>query len=133
MAVCDNCGKPVYRLDRTCANCGAPVTQYSQSSYGESRGHSRLNDDYSQSSAYDVLSSWGFVGSMIVMSLPLIGFIMTIVWASGGTVNLNRRNLARAYLLVMGLGILLSVILVFALVSSGISLDQLNQYSNLLY
>ena len=91
MAVCDNCGKPVYRLDRTCANCGASVTQYSQSSYGDSRGRSRLNDDFSQSSSYDVLSTWGFVGSMVVMSLPLIGFIMTIVWASGGTANLNRR------------------------------------------
>lgn len=133
MAVCDNCGKPVYRLDRTCANCGASVTQYSQSSYGDSRGRSRMNDDYSNSSAYDVLSSWGFVGSMIVMSLPLIGFIMTIVWASGGTTNLNRRNLARGYLLIMGFGILLSVILAFALASSGVTLNQLNQFNNLLY
>jgi hypothetical protein len=133
MAVCDNCGKPVYRLDRTCANCGAPVTQYSQSSYGDSRGRSRMNDDYSNSSAYDVLSTWGFVGSLIVMSLPLIGFIMSIVWASGGTTNLNRRNLARGYLLIMGLGILLSIILTFALVSSGISLTQLGQLNRLIY
>ena len=133
MAVCDNCGKPVYRLDRTCANCGASVTQYSQSSYGDSRGRSRMNDDYSNSSAYDVLSSWGFVGSMIVMSLPLIGFIMTIVWASGGTTNLNRRNLARGYLLIMGFGILLSVILAFALASSEVTLNQINQFNNLLY
>ena len=92
-----------------------------------------MNDDYSNSSAYDVLSSWGFVGSMIVMSLPLIGFIMTIVWASGGTTNLNRRNLARGYLLIMGFGILLSVILAFALASSGVTLNQLNQFNNLLY
>lgn len=133
MAVCDNCGKPVYRLDRTCANCGASVTQYSQSSYSDSRGRSRMNDDYSNSSAYDVLSSWGFVGSMIVMSLPLIGFIMTIVWASGGTTNLNRRNLARGYLLIMGFGILLSVILAFALASSEVTLNQINQFNNLLY
>jgi hypothetical protein len=133
MAVCDNCGKPVYRLDRTCANCGASVTQYAQSSYGDSRGRSRLNDDFSQSSSYDVLSTWGFVGSMVVMSLPLIGFIMTIVWASGGTANLNRRNLARGYLLIMGLGILLSIIMALALASSGISLNQLYQLNNLIY
>jgi hypothetical protein len=67
------------------------------------------------------------------MSLPLIGFIMTIVWASGGTANLNRRNLARGYLLIMGLGILLSIIMALALASSGISLNQLYQLNNLIY
>lgn len=125
MASCDKCGKPVYRLDRTCANCGAPVTQYAQPDYGNSHSRGRMNDDYSMSSAYDVLSSWGYVGSILLMSIPLIGFIVTIVWASGGASNLNRRNLARGYLILMGLSILLSVILAFFMISSGLSLDQL--------
>jgi hypothetical protein len=123
MAFCESCGKPVYRLDRTCANCGAPVTQFSQSSGSESRG--RMNDDYSLSSSYDVLSSWGFAGSMIVMSLPIVGFIITIIWASGGATNLSRRNLARGYLILMGLGILFSIVLVLIMISAGISLDQI--------
>jgi ribosomal protein L37E len=124
MAFCDRCGKPVYRLDRTCANCGAPVAQVEQPAYGNSNSRSRMNDDYSMGSAYDVLSSWGFVGSILLMSIPVIGFIIMIVWASGGASNLNRRNLARAYLIFLGISFLLSIVLAFVLIASGISLDQ---------
>ena len=83
-----------------------------------------MNDDYSMSSAYDVLSSWGFVGSILLMSIPLVGFIITIVWASGGASNLNRRNLARAYLIFIGLSVVLSIALAFFMIASGIRFDQ---------
>ena len=124
MAFCDSCGKPVYRLDRTCANCGAPVAPNGQTAYGNSHSRGRMNDDYSMSSAYDVLSSWGFVGSILLMSIPLVGFIITIVWASGGASNLNRRNLARAYLIFIGLSVVLSIALAFFMIASGIRFDQ---------
>ena len=119
MAFCEKCGKPVYRLDKTCVNCGAPVTQFSalanddtprQSSYS-------LDNDSAQGSPYEVLSSWGFVGSMLLMAIPFVGFIITIIWASGGVTNLNRRNLARGYLILMGLVAVLYVPLVLILVS----------------
>lgn len=119
MAFCENCGKPVYRLDRTCANCGAPVTQFQQSNYSEAQPSVRVNDDPSQSSPYAVLSSWGFVGSMLLMSIPIVGFIITIVWASGGVVNLNRRNLARGYLLMMAIGTVIYILVMIAIVASG--------------
>ena len=119
MAFCENCGKPVYRLDRTCANCGTPVTQFQQNTYDESQSPVRLNEDPMQSSPYAVLSSWGFVGSMLLMLIPIVGFIMTIVWASGGAVNLNRRNLARGYLILMGIGVVVYLIFFAALAASG--------------
>jgi hypothetical protein len=37
------------------------------------------------------------------MMIPIAGFILMIVWAAGGTVNHNRRNLARGYLLTIAL------------------------------
>ena len=120
MAFCEKCGKPVYRLDKTCVNCGAPVTQFSapakdddtprQSSYS-------LDSDSSQGSPYEVLSSWGFVGSMLLMALPFVEFIITIIWASGGATNLNRRNLARGYLILIALVAVIYVPLVLVLVS----------------
>ena len=127
MAFCENCGKPVYRLDRTCANCGEPVTQFQQSSYNESQPSLRLNEDPRLDSPYAVLSSWGFVGSLLLMALPIVGFILTIVWASGGAVNLNRRNLARGSLIVSGLGIAVYLIFALALASSGGSAFLLNK------
>ena len=119
MAFCENCGKPVYRLDRTCANCGTPVTQFGQSAPSEAESSVRLNSDFSQSSPYTVLSTWGFVGSLLLMSIPFVGFILMIVWASGGVYNLNRRNLARGYLVLMGIGIGIYLILVAILVALG--------------
>ncbi len=119
MAFCKKCGKPVYRLDRTCVNCGAPVTQFSAQSNDDSPIQSSysLDNDSSQGSPYEVLSSWGFVGSMFLMALPFVGFIITIVWASGGATNLNRRNLARGYLILMGLVTVIYVPLVLVLIS----------------
>ena len=119
MAFCEKCGKPVYRLDKSCVNCGAPVTQFSVSANDETPRQSSysLDNDSSQGSPYEVLSSWGFAGSMLLMALPLVGFIITIVWASGGVTNLNRRNLARGYLILMALVAVIYVPLVIVLVS----------------
>lgn len=119
MAFCENCGKPVYRLDKTCVNCGAPVTQFSAPANDDTQRQSSysLDNDSSQGSPYEVLSSWGFVGSMLLMAIPFVGFIITIVWASGGVTNLNRRNLARGYLILMALVAVIYVPLVLILVS----------------
>ena len=119
MAFCEKCGKPVYRLDKTCVNCGAPVTQFSAPANDDTQRQSSysLDNDSSQGSPYEVLSSWGFVGSMLLMAIPFVGFIITIVWASGGVTNLNRRNLARGYLILMALVAVIYVPLVLILVS----------------
>ena len=121
MAFCENCGKPVYRLDRSCANCGAPVTQFQQNTNSEAQPSARVSEDLTQSSPYAVLSSWGFVGSMLLMSIPIVGFIITIVWASGGVFNLNRRNLARAYLLLMAIGVVIYIVAAIAIFASGVT------------
>ena len=130
MAFCENCGNPVYRLDKTCANCGTPVTQFGLSAQSEPEPSVRLNSDYSQSSPHRVLSTWGFVGSLLLLSIPFVGFILMIVWASGGVYNLNRRNLARGYLVLMGIGVGIYLILVAIIVAVGGSsylLDSLRQ------
>ena len=130
MAFCENCGKPVYRLDRTCANCGAPVTLFGQNAYSDAQPSPRMNEDPMGSSPYAVLSSWGFVGSLLLMALPIVGFIITIVWASGGVVNLNRRNLARGYLLMMAFGIVIYILVAIAVVAGGGSQYFLNEFIN---
>ena len=130
MAFCENCGNPVYRLDKTCANCGTPVTQFGLSAQSEPEPSVRLNSDYSQSLPHSVLSTWGFVGSLLLLSIPFVGFILMIVWASGGVYNLNRRNLARGYLVLMGIGVGIYLILVAIIVAVGGSsylLDSLRQ------
>jgi hypothetical protein len=37
---------------------------------------------------------------IIAFSIPLIGFILMIVWAVSSTTNINRKNFSRAYLII---------------------------------
>ena len=64
-----------------------------------------------KNSPYAVVGAWGFVGYAIVMALPIIGLIMAIVWAVSTSGSLNRRNFARAMLLLCAIGIALSILL----------------------
>lgn len=123
MAFCENCGKPVYPLDTVCAGCGTPVKHasppVSPSAPSAPANVSAGDIEPPQSSPYAVLSSWGFVGSILLLGLPIAGFILAIVWASGGTFNQNRRNLARAYLLIIGLVLALYIVVIIAVIAFG--------------
>lgn len=55
---------------------------------------------------YRVLSPWAYFGYSILFAIPLIGFILAIVFAFDNS-NLNRRNFARSYFC----GLLIAVIL----------------------
>ncbi|MFQ8987103.1 MAG: hypothetical protein ACLR6T_00135 [Intestinibacter sp.] len=58
-------------------------------------------------SEYRVLSPWAYFGYSILFAIPLIGFILAIVFAFDNS-NLNRRNFARSYFC----GLLIAVILI---------------------
>lgn len=60
---------------------------------------------------YRPLSAWGYVGYNFLFSIPLIGFILMIVYAFDNT-YIARRNYARSYFCMM----LISFILVFVII-----------------
>ena len=76
---------------------------------------------------YKPLSPWAYFGYNILFAIPLVGFIMLIVFAFDSS-NINRRNYARsffcAYLVAI---IILIVVLILALVL-GISLNSISNY-----
>ena len=55
------------------------------------------------------------VGEYFVMfflfSIPVVNLILMLVWGFGGDVNINRKNCARAYLILLLIAVSLSVIL----------------------
>jgi len=61
-------------------------------------------------SRYAVVSTWGFMWTNFVLGIPVIGFILALVWAFGKG-NMNRRNLARSWLVYMLIGIGFAVIM----------------------
>ncbi len=48
-------------------------------------------------SEYKPISMWGYFGYQILFAIPIIGFILLLVFALGGTRNINLRNFARSY------------------------------------
>ena len=58
-----------------------------------------------------VLSTGQFFLTFLVFAIPLVGFIMMLVWGFGSNVNRNRKNLCRAALIWMLIGIGLGIII----------------------
>lgn len=46
---------------------------------------------------YKPISMWGYFGYELLFSIPCVGFILLLVFAFGGTKNVNLRNFARSY------------------------------------
>lgn len=108
MPFCENCGKPLPEGERFCANCGGVSDP------------NRQTDPHAaaprppKGSPYAVIGSWSFAGTIVLLSIPVVGFILSIVWACGGAQNLNRRNFARAYLLLCAFAIVITLLSFFA-------------------
>lgn len=133
MAYCNNCGGTLGDYDRVCSNCGTPVAR-SSSAPMQRDSRSQTVSTYSSGLQNEVISSWGYVGSLILMGLPIVGFILTIVWAAGGASNQNRRNLARAYLLIWAISVGIMIIVLASIIARfGSLVYYLNYLSNMFY
>ena len=80
-----------------------------------------LNDYMVRGTPYEPVSSWGWVGYIILLLLPCIGFILQIVWACGGTTKKSLITFCRGIFLIELLIILPIIALLFGL--SFLSLD----------
>ena len=65
-------------------------------------------------SKYAPITTGGFIGIVLLMCIPILGLLLTIIWACGGCRKITKRNLARASLIMMLVGLIISVILGFA-------------------
>lgn len=70
---------------------------------------------YQQPSAIKVekvnpLPIWKYIGMMLLTGIPLIGFIMILVWSFGSSFNKNTRNYARAILILWIIGFVLVIV-----------------------
>lgn len=46
---------------------------------------------------YRPISMWGYFGYQILFSIPCVGFIALLIFAFGGTKNVNLKNFAKSY------------------------------------
>lgn len=57
------------------------------------------------------MSVGGYIGTMLLMAIPLVGFILMLVWSFGSNVNINKKNFCRATLIMAVIGIVVSILL----------------------
>lgn len=100
--------------NQTASNGGGYQSAYQQSAYGQPTYAQQGNTPpYTPSAAQQStpMTTGQFLGTLLLMMIPIAGFILMLVWAFGGTDNLNRRNLARAKLILAAIGLVLSILL----------------------
>jgi uncharacterized integral membrane protein len=66
-----------------------------------------------------LLGPWAYFGLQILFSIPIVGFILLIVFSLDNS-NLNRRNYARSYWCSLIVGLAVAVVLGLLLGVSGV-------------
>lgn len=70
---------------------------------------------------YRPLSAWAYFGYSLLFSIPLVGFILLIVFALSND-NINRRNYARSYFVAILFGFIIGfIMLVILLIFGGLA------------
>lgn len=63
---------------------------------------------------YKPISMWGYFGYELLFSIPCVGIILLLVFAFGGTKNINLKNFARSYFcFIIILGAIIALIAAF--------------------
>ena len=92
-----------------------PVSPYPQQPvqpaypYGAAEAPRTQEAKPGRKSPYAPMSSFGMAVQLFLMGIPVIGLILSIVWACGVCRKIARRNLARAWLILLIVAIVLSV------------------------
>lgn len=66
-----------------------------------------------QGSKYEPVTTGGFIGIMLLMLIPIVNLVLLIIWACGGCRKVNQANFARAMLIMMVIGLILTLLMTF--------------------
>lgn len=101
-----------------------PSSQYQPQPNSYGMGNSTFNNyhipirNYDPSKDYTPISMWGYFGYQLLFAIPIIGQILVLIFAFGGTKNINLRNYARStfclFIILAVVALLITLIVVSA-------------------
>lgn len=135
---CDKCGSLVSGEGTFCPNCGAvmpsavsldkpastatPTSDFIRNQSNEQQTYNQIptnqvqmpvypqNYNSGNAQGYEFMSVGSWVGTVILMMIPIVGFIFLFIWAFDGSTMQPKKNFARAYLLIMAIGVGVSIL-----------------------
>lgn len=136
---CEKCGTQLPDGTKFCGSCGAKTEavqeQPAAPSYAPPAAPQPPRQEYytppqyvQQNSGSEPLSVGQYILMFIVFAIPLVNIIMMFVWGFGSEPNLNRKNFARATLILAAVGIVLWII--FAVALGGIFSALINSFDS---
>lgn len=135
---CENCGKNLPDGARFCNGCGAktapaqaarqeaerpavntaPPPVYTPTAQTPPQNTYTPPASYSPQRGSEPLRVGQYIAMFLLQCIPLVGIILLFVWAFSSTENPNKKNYARAVLILSVIGLILSII--FGTVIAGI-------------
>ena len=98
---CTECGAAMENDRAFCPNCGKAVEDNNREMFKEPVRRSNVEEPMS-------LGDW--IITLLITYIPVVGFIMTIVWALTAS-NTSKKNFARANILFMIIGFVFVVLM----------------------
>ena len=139
---CENCGNKLPDGAKFCGGCGAktepaqpaytaadapaparPVPPPAYAPTAQTAPSYQQTYALQQPTAYsgrggsDPLRVGQYIGMLLLMCVPILNIILLFMWSFGGSVNLNKKNFARASLILGAIGLILSIVFGAALSS----------------
>ena len=110
---CQKCGTQNTSGQAFCQNCGASLTNTTVAQPIYQNNYAPIGGVVGPDPRYDYtpLGAWAYFGYNLLFSIPLVGFILLIVFSFGGTKKINLRNYARSFFCVMALSVIILIIL----------------------
>ena len=71
---------------------------------------------------YKPLGAWAYFGYSLLFGVPIIGIIFAIIFACGGTANINLRNYARSYFCSMLVAVIAIILIIVIMTVAGVAL-----------
>jgi len=122
MSFCENCGATMSEDAKFCLSCGtAAGAAAQQPAAPQAQGYAAAAQpaytppaytppSYAQLQSTEPLSVGGYIAMFFLLCIPVANFVLLFVWSFGGSVNQNKKNYARATLLLMVIAIVLSIV-----------------------
>lgn len=107
--VCKKCGGAVKMEDAFCMHCGMPLEKE------EPKREEAEKEERRMENPAEVLSMGDYLLMLILLAIPVVNFIVCILWIAGKNGNPNRRNFAKAWMVLAVVGTIVSGILGYGL------------------